>query len=101
MKLTFRWYGEKDPVTLDQIRQMPTMTEIVSAVYDTPVGEVWSRESIAFLKGQAEKKGLSFEVVESVPVHEEIKLGSPAAPRLIANYCETLKRLGAVSYTHL
>ena len=94
MKLTFRWYGEKDPVTLDQIRQIPTMTGIVSAVYDTPVGEVWSRESIAFLKGQAEKKGLSVEVVESVPVHEEIKLGSPAAPRLIANYCETLKRLG-------
>lgn len=94
MKLTFRWYGDKDPVTLEQICQIPAMSGIVSAVYDTPVGQVWSTESIATLKGQAEQKGLAFEVVESVPVHEEIKLGGPDAPPLIANYCETVKRLG-------
>ena len=41
MKLTFRWYGPSDPVTLDQIRQIPSMTGIVSAVYDVPAGEVW------------------------------------------------------------
>ncbi len=50
MKLSFRWYGEDDKVTLEQIRQIPGMHSIVTAVYDVPVGEVWSRESIARLK---------------------------------------------------
>ena len=94
MKMTFRWYGENDPVPLSSIRQIPGMSGIVSAVYDTPVGEVWSRESIARLREQAESNGLELEVVESVPVHEEIKLGGPEAPRYIANYCEILRRLG-------
>ena len=94
MKMTFRWYGGDDPVTLEKIRQIPRMTGIVSAVYDVPPGEVWPRESIARIKAQAEAHGLAFEVVESVPVPEEVKLGGPDAPRMIANYCETLRRLG-------
>lgn len=94
MKLTFRWYGEDDPVTLSEIRQIPCMSGIVSAVYSTPVGEVWPEETIAALKQQAETNGLAFEVVESVPVHEEIKLGGKDAPRLIENYCENVRRLG-------
>ncbi|MDR1629279.1 MAG: mannonate dehydratase [Oscillospiraceae bacterium] len=94
MKLTFRWYGDDDPVTLNQIRQIPTMTGIVSAVYDVPAGEVWSRESIAAIKSKAAAEALEFEVVESVPVHEEIKLGAPGAARLIDNYCENVRRLG-------
>ena len=92
--MTFRWYGDNDPVTLLNIRQIPGMTGIVSAVYDTPPGEVWPQASIDALKKKAEDAGLAFEVVESVPVHEEIKLGGPDAPRLIENYCETLSRLG-------
>ena len=94
MKLTFRWYGDDDPVTLSHIRQIPQMTGIVSAIYDTPVGEVWSRESIAAMKKKANDNGLAFEVVESVPVHEDIKLGNANAPRLIENYCENVRRLG-------
>jgi mannonate dehydratase len=94
MKLTFRWYGDGDPVTLSHIRQIPQMTGIVSAIYDTPVGEVWSRESIAAMKKKANDNGLAFEVVESVPVHEDIKLGNENAPRLIENYCENVRRLG-------
>lgn len=94
MKLTFRWYGDDDPVTLSHIRQIPQMTGIVSAIYDVPVGEVWSHESIAALKKKATDNGLAFEVVESVPVHEDIKLGNENAPRLIENYCETVRRLG-------
>lgn len=66
MKLTFRWYGEDDPVTLDHIRQIPGMSGIVSAVYDVEPGNVWSRESIAQIRDQAREKGLTFEVVESV-----------------------------------
>lgn len=94
MKLTFRWYGDDDPVSLNKIRQIPKMTGIVSAVYDVPAGEVWSRESIAAIKSKAAAEALEFEVVESVPVHEEIKLGGPDAPRLIENYCENIRRLG-------
>lgn len=94
VKMTFRWYGDDDPVTLRQIRQIPCMSGIVSAVYDVPAGGVWSDESIAALKQKAADNGLAFEVVESVPVPEEIKLGSEQAPALIANYCETIRRLG-------
>lgn len=94
MKLTFRWYGDNDPVTLEKIRQIPTMTGIVSAVYDVPAGGIWSEESIAGLKAKAEAAGLEFEVVESVPVPEDIKLGTEKAGQLIANYCENVRRLG-------
>ena len=52
MKLSFRWYGPDDPVALEKIRQIPNMHSIVTAVYDVPPGEVWSRESIAALKAQ-------------------------------------------------
>lgn len=94
MKMTFRWYGDQDPVTLEKIRQIPKMTGIVSAVYDVAPGGVWSRESIAALRKKAEDNGLEFEVVESVPVPEDIKLGNEKAPALIENYCENVRRLG-------
>ena len=94
MKMTFRHYGPGDPVTLAQIRQIPRMTGIVSAVYDVAPGGVWSRESIAAIREDAARNGLAFEVVESVPVPEDIKLGTPSAPALIENYCENIRRLG-------
>ena len=94
MKLSFRWYGVDDPVTLEKIRQIPNMRSIVTAVYDVPVGEVWSRESIQNLKQQVEDAGLVFDVIESVPVHEDIKLGKPTRDRYIANYQENIRRLG-------
>ena len=72
MKLSFRWYGPDDKVTLENIRQIPGMHSIVTAVYDVPVGEVWSEESIAALKKQVEDAGLHFEVIESIPVHGEL-----------------------------
>lgn len=93
MKLSFRWYGPEDPVTLEKIRQIPNMHSIVTAVYDVPVGEVWSRESIAALKKQVETNGIAFEVIESVPVHEDIKLGKPTRDTYIANYKENIRRL--------
>lgn len=94
MKLTFRWYGDNDPVTLEKIRQIPKMSGIVSAIYDVAPGEVWSNESILALKSKAEQNGLEFEVVESVPVPEEIKYGGERAGELIENYCENIRRLG-------
>ena len=94
MKMTFRHYGSGDPVTLQQISQIPTVKSIVSAVYDVPAGGVWSRESIARIRDDAAAHGLAFEVVESVPVPEDIKLGNEKAPALIENYCENIRRLG-------
>ncbi len=95
MKMTFRWYGDSDPVTLENISQIPHMSGIVSAVYDVPVGEVWPTESINRMKEQAAAHGLEFEVVESVPVHEDIKLGAPGCERYIENYKENIRRLAA------
>lgn len=93
MKMSFRWYGPDDPVTLQNIRQIPGMQAIVTAVYDVPAGEVWSRESIAALKKATEDAGLAFEVIESIPVHEDIKLGKATRDRLIENYCENIRRV--------
>ncbi len=94
MKLSFRHYGDSDPISLEKISQIPTMYSIVSAVYDVPAGGVWKRESIAKIKNDAERYGLKFEVVESVPVPEDIKLGNERADELTENYCENIRRLG-------
>ncbi|MDN5317072.1 MAG: mannonate dehydratase, partial [Thermoanaerobacterium sp.] len=95
MKMTFRWFGEKDDsVTLDQIRQIPGVSGIVGALYDVPVGEVWPIEKILDLKKKVESYGLELEVIESVNVHEDIKLGLPTRDRYIENYKETIKNLG-------
>ena len=94
MKMTFRWYGEGDSIPLDYIRQIPGMTGVVTAVYDIPVGEVWPEERIARLKSLCDEHGLEMEVIESVPVHEDIKLGKPTRDRLIANYAQTIRNLG-------
>ena len=96
MKMSFRWYGESDPVRLEYIRQIPGMHGIVSALYDVAAGEIWPVDKIQSLKSAIEVHGLAFEVVESVGVHEDIKLGKPVRDRLIANYCQTLERLAAV-----
>lgn len=93
MKLTFRWYGESDPIKLDYIRQIPNMYSVVTAVYDVPVGNVWSNESIEKLVSKAGRHGLKTEVIESVPVHEDIKLGRPTRDTYIENYKENICRL--------
>ncbi|NLW12455.1 MAG: mannonate dehydratase, partial [Clostridiaceae bacterium] len=94
MKLSFRWYGPEDPVKIEYIRQIPRMYSIVTAIYDVPAGDVWSNESISALKKQTEDVGLHFDVIESVPVHEHIKLGLADRDQLIENYCENIRRLG-------
>ena len=96
MKMTFRWYGESDPVSLKYIRQIPGMSGIVSAIYDVPVGEVWPIEKLQALRDTINAAGLEFEVVESVPVHEDIKLGKPSRDRLIANYQQNIRNCAAV-----
>lgn len=93
MKMTFRWYGTDDPVTLENIKQIPNVTGVVSAIYDIPVGEVWPIERIEELKETITSKGLELEVIESVPVHEDIKLGRNDYKRYIENYKQTIRNL--------
>ena len=96
MKMTFRWYGEKDCIPLSYIKQIPGMTGVVTAVYDTPVGEAWQPEKILKLKKACDDAGLEMQVIESVPVHEDVKLGKPSRDKLIENYAETIRNLGKV-----
>jgi mannonate dehydratase len=92
--MSFRWYGKKlDSVPLSYIKQIPGMKNVVSAIYHIPVGEVWPYEDILELKSQIEDAGLMFKTVESVNVHEDIKLGLPTRDRYIENYCITLRNL--------
>lgn len=92
MKMSFRWYGDDDPVTLEKIAQIPGMHSIVAAVYDVKPGEVWPRESIAHIVQECEKRGLVFDVVESIPVHEDIKLGRGNVDQYLDVYCENIRR---------
>ena len=93
MKLSFRWYGDDDPVKIEYIRQIPSIYSIVTAIYHVPVGEVWSIDSIMDLKKRVEGAGLKFDVIESVPVHEDIKLGNPTRDKYIENYKENIRNL--------
>ena len=94
MKMTFRWYGDSDKVTLDEIRQIPGVSGIVSAVYDRKPGELWQEADVLRIKGAAEACGLEFKVVESVPVHEEIKLWGAGARELCEVYARNIITLG-------
>lgn len=93
MKMTFRWYGENDSIPLSYIRQIPNMSGVVTAVYDVPVGEAWPAQKIERLKKVANDGGLEMEVIESVPVHEDIKMGCGDRDRYIDNYCINIERL--------
>lgn len=93
--MTFRWYGkDEDKITLQDIRQIPGIQGVVGALFDVPVGEVWPVDKIMKLKNEIESHGLAFETVESVNVHEDIKLGLPSRDKYIENYIISLKNLG-------
>ncbi len=95
MEMTLRWYGKDfDTVTLEQIRQIPGVKGVITTLYDTKPGEVWSRERIKAMKDEVRAAGLKVAGIESVNVHEDIKLGKPDRDQLIDNYIETLKNLG-------
>jgi len=96
MKMTLRWFGPTDPIPLAYIRHIPGVTGVVSAIYDTPVGDVWPRTSIERLAEQVDAAGLSLSVIESIPVHEDIKLGRPSRDRLVDAWCESVAHVGAI-----
>lgn len=97
MQMTFRWFGENDDsIPLSHIRQIPGVTGVVWALQDVPAGEKWPLERIQEVKEQADRYGFNIDVVESVNVHEDIKLGIGSRDQYIENYKETIRELSKV-----
>lgn len=91
---TWRWFGEFDPISLDQVRQTGA-SGVVSALHAIPYGAVWPEPAIAERRAMIEAAGMHWAVVESLPVHEEIKRGEGDLPRLFANYRQSMANLAA------
>lgn len=97
MQMTMRWFGPvEDKIPLEHIRQVPGVEGVVGALYDVPVGDVWPKEKIRALAGQVHQAGLKMEVIESVNIHDDIKIGLPSREQLIANYQQTIRNLAEV-----
>lgn len=92
--MTFRWFGsDKDTVTLEQIRQIPNVVGVVPALHNLPAGEAWELDDIMKMKAEIEKAGLTMECIESVNVHEDIKIGLPTRDKYIENYKASIRNL--------
>jgi len=94
MHMTFRWFGPDDPIPLANIRQIPGVTGIVSALYDVAIGDVWPKSKLEHLGETVERHGMKLSVIESIAVHEDIKLGRPSRDRLLDQYCESVRAMG-------
>ena len=95
MEMTLRWYGTGyDSVTLEQIRQIPGVRGVITTLYDTLPGEIWTPERIAAMKDDVEASGLHVSGIESVNVHDAIKAGTAQRDEMIDHYIQTLENLG-------
>lgn len=94
MKMTFRWYGsQSDKITLKQIKQIPGCTGLMGVLDYKAAGEVWEEDEIKAYIDEVHAAGLECEVIESVNVHEDIKLGLPTRDQYIGNYCKSIRNL--------
>ena len=94
MQMTLRWFGDKyDSVKLWQIRQIPGVTGVITTLYDIPAGEVWPLERIEALQKEVRDAGLEIAGIESVNIHDDIKIGKPSRDKYIENYIITLENL--------
>ncbi len=94
MQMTFRWYGDgNDSITPQMIKQIPGVTGLVWALHDKQPGEVWEVEEIEKVRKSIEGAGFNMDVVESVNVHDDIKIGLPTRDKYIENYKQTLRNL--------
>ena len=98
MTQTMRWFGPSDPVRLAEIRQTGAV-EVVTALHEVANGDVWTLEAITARKTMVEAAGLAWTVVESLPVHERIKLGEGDLEPLLDNYRQSLRNLAACGVT--
>ena len=92
MQMGWRWYGEgNDPITLQDIKQIPGVSTIVWALHHKMPGEIWEENEIKEVVDQIESYGFNADVVESVNVHDDIKIGLPTRDQYIANYIQTIQ----------
>ena len=94
MQMTIRWFGsEKDTVTLEQIKQIPGVVGVVPALHALPAGEAWPLDMVMAMKKEIEDAGLTMECIESVNIHEDIKIGLPTRDMYIENYKTSIRNL--------
>ncbi len=99
MRMTLRWFGPQDAVSLQHIRQIPGVTGVVSALNEPAIGQKWSREAVTEHARRISDAGLRWDVVESIPVSEVIKLGAAERDRHVDAWCESLLNVSRVGVT--
>ena len=95
MKMTFRHYGNDDPISLEYIAQIPGVTGVMVMMNEWEAGEVWEKDVFQEYVDKCHAVGLECEIIESINVHEDIKMGLPSRDKYIENYKQSLRNVAA------